>query len=457
MRILHYMLGTPPVRVGGLVKYAHDLMVAQQSKGEKIFLLVPGSLNRRKRDRTHIMQIENWESGIQQYQITNALPIAVANGIRDIEWYTNMGNYDVYKNFFQKVIPDIIHVHSLMGIHANFFVAAHDLKIPIVFTTHDFFGVCPKAQFVDLEGNCERTEWNECWRCCQSAFSSMQLVMEQSRWYRSYRNNQYLMKMVQILRKNFHHYVNSEVNFKSVEHNIYNNYAEEYEKLKRYYRLIFKKIDFFHYNSSIAKTQYEKCMPFVKEKGKVISITNAEIKDNREKREFGKTLRIGYLGGTDKNKGYYFLQDVMQQVIRTGRKNIVVHIYTQEKRKWPDWMCCHEPYSYSELSKVMKNFDLVVVPSLLKETFGFVALEAWSYGIPVILTETVGARDILNERDWGYCVAANQNDWISIIERIYDNRELLHRINNNICADSFEFLLENHLKDVKNIYMKVIS
>jgi len=40
--------------------------------------------------------------------------------------------------------------------------------------------------------------------------------------------------------------------------------------------------------------------------------------------------------------------------------------------------------------------DVLAVPSSWMETFGMVVLEALSCGVPVIVTEKVGAKDIIN-------------------------------------------------------------
>ena len=43
------MFGIPPVRGGGLVIYALDLINAQKNNGDEVILLIPGSINRKKR------------------------------------------------------------------------------------------------------------------------------------------------------------------------------------------------------------------------------------------------------------------------------------------------------------------------------------------------------------------------------------------------------------------------
>ena len=43
-KILHYLHGLPPVRVGGLVDYALDLAEVQRKQGYNVELLTPGAI-----------------------------------------------------------------------------------------------------------------------------------------------------------------------------------------------------------------------------------------------------------------------------------------------------------------------------------------------------------------------------------------------------------------------------
>ncbi|PWK92659.1 hypothetical protein B0H50_13418 [Hallerella porci] len=71
MRVLHYILGFPPMRSGGLTKYAIDLMHAQKLLGHDVFAIYPGNPS-----------LFSWKisiyneglcCGIPSYKIRNAL------------------------------------------------------------------------------------------------------------------------------------------------------------------------------------------------------------------------------------------------------------------------------------------------------------------------------------------------------------------------------------------------
>lgn len=58
-------------------------------------------------------------------------------------------------------------------------------------------------------------------------------------------------------------------------------------------------------------------------------------------------------------------------------------------------MRVHRRYSYDELEKIFDETDVLVCPSIWYETFGYTVLEALSYGVPVIVSGAVGAKDII--------------------------------------------------------------
>ena len=60
-------------------------------------------------------------------------------------------------------------------------------------------------------------------------------------------------------------------------------------------------------------------------------------------------------------------------------------------------MVSHERYSYDRLGEIFDNTDILIAPSIWYETFGFTVTEALSFGVPVVISGTVGAKDILEE------------------------------------------------------------
>ena len=147
MKILHYALGFPPYRSGGLTKLCVDLMVQQAKEGHTVAMLWPGQMGFFNQ-KVAIKKHENVKLGgqdILNFEVINPLPVSFDEGIADIAAFIKNVGSEIYKELLDNFQPDVIHVHTLMGLHKSFLKAARDKKVRLVFTAHDFFPICPKV------------------------------------------------------------------------------------------------------------------------------------------------------------------------------------------------------------------------------------------------------------------------------------------------------------------------
>ena len=153
-------------------------------------------------------------------------------------------------------------------------------------------------------------------------------------------------------------------------------------------------MDVIHYNSNVTKAAYEKV--FELGNSCIIPITHSDISDRRKIKDFsGDVLRIRYLGAQSGAKGYLVLKDGLDK-LWNDRQDFCLDIHFEPVQKEP-YMQSHDRYTYSELEEVFDNTDVLIAPSVWYETFGFTVLEALSFGVPVIISGTVGAKDIMAE------------------------------------------------------------
>lgn len=417
---------------------------------------------RSKRSNVAVHRKGVWNQ-IPVYKIQNPLPIPMANGIVDIDWYTLPCGGKAYNRFLEKLQPDVIHIHTFMGLHVEFLIAAEEMKIATIYTTHDYFGICPKADMMYGDNVCQHPGMN-CETCNTNAFSSMRIVLEQSKIYALYRKNSFLTKMLASdLLKNYFGYLRSrpsqiknsrkkkecskEENF-HVEKKSYNRYQD----LLNYYQNMFNKITYFHFNSSIAHKIYEKHLGMLP--GEVIGVSNRNVYDRRQQKKFGKQLRIGFLGGDNPYKGLNKLYQAVAELYKEGLTDIELHIYGS-KDALKDVFCkYHAPYSPDELEQVFSQIDLLAVPSHGTETFGMVVLEALSFGIPVLMTDMVGAQDILlaSQQIIGKIVPDTIEGLKAAIMDFDLNRSKLSIINENILQADLQFDYMKYVEQIRQMY-----
>lgn len=296
MRILHYSLGFPPYRTGGLTKFCMDLMREQVKEGHQVGLLWPGEMQlfgKRTSIRKH-----RAVDGIENLEIINPLPIPFDEGIKDFKVFTDPGEIDVYDALLKHIKPDVIHVHTFMGLHKAFLDAAKKRGIRLAFTTHDFFPICPKVTMFRHGQICNSIEsCEECGVCNNTALSLRKIQILQSSLYRGLKDS----KVVKRLRKKHRdEYLGDDT---GREDNGAVGKSTDYKNLRTYYQSMLSVVDIVHYNSSVTKNAYEAI--FNIPSSKTIPITHSDVADHKKKKDFSDILRIRYLGPWGGGKGFF--------------------------------------------------------------------------------------------------------------------------------------------------------
>lgn len=463
LKILHYLHGLPPVRNGGLVRYVLDLAQGEYESGNDVQLLVPGSFNIWLKGKTEIRS-KIWKQ-LPCHYIVNPLLVTEGRRIKHAEVLMENSNFEVFFDFLKKVLPDIIHMHSFMGIEYSFLEAAKKLEIPVVFTTHDYYGLCLKVNLFRNGENCNQVDWCKCGSCMGDAVSEWKIVWQHSNLYRVLKANKvfrwleyspkilpYKIYVKDMLKKN-KSLTRNILGRKSEETTLFEYQSEAYKLLREYYLKMYKSITCFHFNSKQSRRIFESYLGSVK--GEVIPITNRRVKDNRKIYKYDGKLKIGYLGGGQQFKGYQYLKETLDVMYESGMKEFECHVYFNSQDLNCPYLHRHEPYEETEMGNVFRNMDVLVVFSLWHETFGMVVLEALSYGVPVIISSCVGAKELLEENQKiGIVIDLdhNCNELRKTLEEMYRNRNLLSNINKKICEWKYELNFDKHVEKVVNLY-----
>lgn len=449
MRILHYFLGFPPYRSGGLTKFATDLMCSQIDLGHQVFALWPGTMNF---FHSNISLKKNKPyCNIENYEIINPLPVPLDEGIRDFNSYTKSCDKNIFKSFFQNHKIDVIHVHTLMGLYQEFVFVAKELGIPLIFTTHDYFGICSKVTLFRQNKPCFDPKCVNCFDCNKNALSIKKIKIIQSSLYRKLKD----FKIVAIFRKRHRNSFFQECLNISSEEKKNKIYAIQYRELRAFYIEMLKQFDFIHFNSSVTEFIYQRY--FTPKCSKVISITHRNIKDNRKcslNKKESNIIRFTYLASLNSEKGFYLIKDVLDDLWNNGNKSFSLKLFHHIKDA-PEYIQEHpKAFNYSELENIFSETDILLAPSLWYETFGYTVLEALSYGVPVIVSDNVGAKDIVE--NCGLIVRAGDRE--SLKNAILSlNACKIEELKQNIFSSKKIKLWDNFAKEMNSIYNRIID
>ena len=216
---------------------------------------------------------------------------------------------------------------------------------------------------------------------------------------------------------------------------------------------MFYLIDLFLFNSSVSKEIYEK---YLNINGKVLYITHGDIMDKRVIKNYDKkALSLTYLGPTKEYKGFFLLNRVMRQIKEQGYNDIKLNVYGDISID--DSNVCsnielHGKYLYKDLENIFNQTDVLIVPSIWYETFGFITLEAISHGVPVIVTKNVGSKDIIKSNGFGLIISNNCNEIYNAIKTIYLDRSILENYNYKIVKSNYDYKISSHVEKIINEY-----
>ena len=220
---------------------------------------------------------------------------------------------------------------------------------------------------------------------------------------------------------------------------------KKYQSLIDYYKDCFSIVDEFHFNSEVTRDTYRKYI--VPKEEKIIPITHNGINDHRRKKSFeDNCLKIGFVGSAAPYKGLSRLIMALKQLNRNDKWRLDV---------WGDTIGQDESlpiyyrgkFTHSAIEMVYTTMDIMVVPSLCHETFGLVTLEALSYGVPVLVSDTVGAKDIVKEYDSKF-VFHSDEELVALLEQLVDDKSLLRNYNEAIISNDWRHSMSEHAQEI---------
>lgn len=138
----------------------------------------------------------------------------------------------------------------------------------------------------------------------------------------------------------------------------------------------------------------------------------------------GSPLRLLYVGRVSQDKNIDFLIEVFEK-LQSKLKNVKFEIVGDgpyfnrlyKKTKKNKNIKLTGKVSYEALPEIYNSADLFVFPSIT-DTFGMAVLEAQACGIPAIVSDKGGPREIIEDAKTGYSVPVSHAEWVDKIKDI---------------------------------------
>ncbi len=133
-------------------------------------------------------------------------------------------------------------------------------------------------------------------------------------------------------------------------------------------------------------------------------------------------LRFRYAGGADRMKGVHVLLHAAGALADLPGWRLVAHgagSYVQAEGVDLEGVPVElaDPFPPDELDTLLAQTDVLVVPSVMRETYSLVTREALTRGVPVLVTDTLGPEEVVHDGVNGLVVPAGDADALAAAMR----------------------------------------
>ena len=313
----------------------------------------------------------------------------------------------IFDTLLQRITPDIVHIGHLNHLSTSLLEKARIRKIPIVFTLHDYWLICPRGQFIQRNSpepwkNCDGQEDQKCAKRCYSGYFSGE----------------------------------------SLEEEIDAAYWTEWIARRRLHlKEMTGHVDLFIAPSRYLLERFQKDLTIPPSKIVYLDYGFDLERLRGRKRIKEEILVFGYIGTHTPQKGIHLLIEAFGKVkgfcklkiwgrsrseVTSGLKQTVTSLPAsiQERIEW-----CPEYPNDAVISEVFNHVDVIVVPSIWVENSPLVIHEAQQAGVPVITADVGGMKEYVHHEVNGLLFAFRNAESLAFqMQRLVDDPGLVQTL-----------------------------
>lgn len=408
------------------------LVRTKQYVKDEVYFLSSGFKYNPLRNKAYIRKSKNiYGRKIKSYEIINSPILSpqcfVAANINN--YSDNVEIIEIFKQFVTKCGGfDVIHINNFEGITPAC-MKIKDLfpDTKIVFSVHNYATICPSVQlFKDFElkicQNCN--QGNDCIRCLAGMRTPKSVYKERCySFFDMFRIphfvSKFLMRIFAFRMKSI--FIDKNISskddfyrFRQTNIEYINKYCDVVLAVSQRVADICTK---YGINTDIVKVSY-------------IGTKFAEIATYKNNKPIPKNdLTIAYLGYARNDKGYFFLLDALSSLpIDVAKKiNIVIaakNATHTEKISNLKSVRVYDGYTPNNLSEILKDVDLGVVPVIWEDNLPQIAIEMSACGVPVLASSFGGASELCNSEIFKFD-GGNIESFHNKIKQFAENPKLL--------------------------------
>ncbi len=300
----------------------------------------------------------------------------------------------IFEQLLLEVLPEVVVAGHLFAHSPGYVQVAHRWRIPVVLELHDFYMACERAHLERPSGElCEGPEGGRA--CAGHCFSEQ--ADANGRW--------------------------------ALRTHLFNRALTQADALVCPSRFV---ADYF------SELGIDQELIQVIPNGIVFEGRRPGMPTERAKRSPTEPLHLASLGVATPHKGQHIIVDALRKArlpaVRYTLFGAITQPYTHVLRKTADKsegveLRTYGPYDPSSLPELLADVNVVIVPSLVWETFSIVAREAMACGVPVIASRLGALREAIREGENGLLFTpGGATELAELLQRLDADRTALARM-----------------------------
>jgi glycosyltransferase involved in cell wall biosynthesis len=419
MKILQVAHGFPPQSLAGTEIYTQELSKELLKNNEVcIFYRVSD------RERKEYELRRGSYNGLNTFTVNNTFRFCDSFE----KFYRNYAICEQFSVALDEVKPDIVHIQHLIFLSTTMIEAAKRRGIPVVFTLHDYWLICPQWHFLKKGlGICPGDDISECAECLDYQLSIKKLPKSIYVRFRRLIPG----SVVRAMKEAYLGIVKQRLNSPA--------YLEKIAQRKAHIKELCSAVDMFISPSLFLRKKFiDFGIPEAKIRFMPHGVNKGYFKGLKRKRS--DKVRFGFIGTILPAKGVDILVKAFNMVpgdqaelkiygklfSYTGFEHYPRDLKRIVKNGNIRFM---GEFNHNDIAGVFSGIDVLIIPSIWNENCPLTILEAFSAGTPVIASNIGGMPELIKDGENGLLVEPGSPDGLyDKIKALIDNPDLMERL-----------------------------
>jgi glycosyltransferase involved in cell wall biosynthesis len=385
--------------------------------------------------------------GIPVYKFTRSRESRPGFGNQMLDEYLNPQAGEHFRETIRAILPDLVHIYHLQRLSVAFIDICKQLNIPVVFTATDYWIICPTCQLLLPDGTlCKGPDAH-----MVNCLKHMAYIAGKGRMIQYVPDK--LMSVLQYIL--------------TCRMLLYYGFAQNVLALLKRpqsMRSAMATVDRFLVPSRFMEKTLSR-FGIVREKIAKIPFGVEQQNSTTVPKISSAQLRIGFIGTLCNHKGAHILCEAITLLPREAP--ISFKIYGSE-RLFPNYVkrlkqmvrddsrvsfCGTFPPN--RLNLILRDLDVLIVPSLWYENTPLVIHGAQAAHVPVVATDIGGISEIVTDGENGFLFERGNSEQLAgIIQILYHERQLVANLSKR---SKPPLSMINYVNELQKIYMEILK